>query len=94
MAKQHVKQYTVSPAYTGNDKITTYTDGKHEGYSIVSYWETQGYCERLEEEGYTKAYDLDKLLKKMEEAKEEYEMAKRWYKEALPFALVKSEKTK
>ena len=86
-----IKQYTVQPAYTGNDKVTTYIDGISTGYSIMSYWETQGYCNHLEEDGYTKAYDLDELLEEIISAKEAYELAQRRYDEAVPYRLVKPE---
>ena len=85
-----IKQYTISPAYTDNDKVTKYVDGKIIGYEIMSYWEVDGYCNALESEGYIKAYDLDELRKKMEEAEEELRWAKQVYEDAIPFALVKS----
>ena len=39
-----VKQYTVENAYTGNEKVYRYTDGKLELYEVMSYWEVDGYC--------------------------------------------------
>ena len=83
------KQYTVEPAYTGNDKVTKYVDGKKISYEVMSYWETEGYCDALESEGYTKAYDLDKLRENVEKAKDELRWAKQAYDEAVPFALIK-----
>ena len=89
-----IKQYTITHAYTDNDKVTTYVDGVSTGYTIMSYWETAGYCSRLEEEGFSKAYDLDELLEEVVNAKEAYERAQRIYDEAVPFALVKPNEIK
>ena len=52
------KQYTIENAYTGNEKVSRYTDGKLEFYEVMSYWEVDGYCSALENMGYTKAYDV------------------------------------
>ena len=57
------KQYTVENAYTGNEKVSRYTDGKLELYEVMSYWEVDGYCYALENMGYTKAYDVSKYKK-------------------------------
>ena len=84
-----IKQYTVSVAYTGNDKVTKYIDGEPINYKIMSYWETDGYCHALENEGYSRAYDLDELLEELINAKEAYELAQRRYDEAFPFRLIK-----
>ena len=83
-----IKQYVVSPSYTDNYKVTKYVDGKILYYEIMSYWEVDGYCNALEGEGYTKAYDLDKLRKDMEEAENRLR-AKETYENAIPFALMK-----
>lgn len=85
-----IKQYVVSPSYADNYKVTKYVDGKILYYEIMSYWEVDGYCKALEGEGYTKAYDLDELRKKMEEAEDEFRWAKQAYEDAIPFALVKT----
>lgn len=84
-----IKQYTVSVAYTDNDKVTKYIDGKPIDYKIMSYWETSGYCNALEDEGYSRAYDLDELLEELISAKEAYELAQKRYNEAVPFRLIK-----
>lgn len=84
-----IKQYTVSVAYTDNDKVTKYIDGKPIDYKIMSYWETDGYCNALEDEGYIRAYDLDELLEELISAKEAYELAQKRYDEAVPFRLIK-----
>lgn len=84
-----IKQYTVSVAYTDNDKVTKYIDGKPIDYKIMSYWETNGYCNALEDEGYSRAYDLDELLEELISAKEAYELAQKRYDEAIPFRLIK-----
>ena len=84
-----IKQYTVSVVYTDNDKVTKYIDGKPIDYKIMSYWETNGYCNALEDEGYSRAYDLDELLEELISAKEAYELAQKRYNEAVPFRLIK-----
>ena len=84
-----IKQYTVSVAYTGNDKVTKYIDGEPINYKIMSYLETDGYCNALENEGYSRAYDLDELLEELINAKEAYELAQKRYDEAVPFRLIK-----
>lgn len=84
-----IKQYTVSVAYTDNDKVTKYINGKPIDYKIMSYWETDGYCNALKDEGYSRAYDLDELLEELISAKEAYELAQKRYDEAVPFRLIK-----
>ena len=84
-----IKQYTVSVVYTDNDKVTKYIDGKPIDYKIMSYWETNGYCNALEDEGYIRAYDIDELLEELISAKEAYELAQKRYDEAIPFRLIK-----
>ena len=84
-----IKQYTVSVAYTDNDKVTKYINGKPIDYKIMSYWETDGYCNALEDEGYIRAYDIDELLEELISAKEAYELAQKRYDEAIPFRLIK-----
>ena len=86
-----VKQYTVEEAYTDNDKVSRYTDGKLEYYEVMSYWETQGYCKALESEGYTNAYDMSKAKEKLETAKQEYEDALEFYNMAKANALIGSD---
>lgn len=86
-----IKQYTVSVAYTGNDKVTKYIDGEPINYKIMSYWETDGYCHALENEGYNRAYDLDELLEELINAKEAYELAQRRYNKAIPYKLIKAD---
>ena len=86
-----IKQYTVSVAYTGNDKVTKYIDGEPINYKIMSYWETDGYCNALENEGYNRAYDLDELLEELIDAKEAYELAQRRSNKAIPYKLIKAD---
>lgn len=71
-----MKQYTVEEAYIGNDKITLYDNGKLKSYDIISNYETYYYCKTLERQGYTRAYDVSKYEKEIEEAIEQYNMAK------------------
>ena len=86
-----IKQYTVSVAYTDNDKVTKYIDGEPINYKIMSYWETDGYCHALENEGYNRAYDLDELLEELINANEAYELAQRRYNKAIPYKLIKAD---
>lgn len=86
-----IKQYVISPAYTDNSKVTIYENGVKGSYTIMSDWEVDGYCRRLEEEGYTKAYDLDELMEKLISAKQAYELAQKIYDEAVPYRLIKKE---
>lgn len=86
-----IKQYVVQQAYTDNDKVSKYTDGKLENYSVMSYWQTEGYCKALEEQGYSEAYDLTELREKVETAKQEYEEALEFYNKAKEKALVGTE---
>ena len=81
--KPSVKQYVVIPAYTGNDKVICVEDGRAH-YTIMNDYETHGYTNRLEEEGYTKAayvpaleQEVAVLEKKLEWAKKELEEAKK-----------------
>lgn len=83
-----MKQYTVEEAYSGNMKITKYSNGKEEHYNIVSDWQVSGYCMALEEQGYTRAYDVEKYEQAMNEAKEAYENAKYLYEKAKKNALI------
>lgn len=83
------KQYVIYPAYTDNSRVDTYVDGTRTGCTIVPYWELSGYCKRLEQEGYTKAYDLDELLEEVVSAKEAYEAAQKAYDDAVPHRLIK-----
>lgn len=78
-----IKQYTVEDAYSRNDKITTYENGVPKGYIILSDWETPGYEARLQEEGYTKAYNREELAKKVMELEEELKFWKDFYENIL-----------
>ena len=81
--KPSVKQYVVIPAYTGNDKVICVEDGRAH-YTIMNDYETQGYTNRLEEEGYIKAayvpaleQEIAVLEKKLALANKELEEAKK-----------------
>lgn len=84
-----MKQYTVEEAYSRNVKITRYCNGKEEYYNILSDWQVDGYCMALEEQGYTRAYDVEKYEQAMNEAKEAYENAKYIYEEVRKNPLIK-----
>lgn len=85
-----IKQFVVRPAFDDNETVTTYIDGVSEGFPVTSSrTEIDKYCGRLQEQGYTEAFDLDEMRKEMEILKEAYDLSKRLYDEAIPFALVK-----
>ena len=84
-----IKQYTVENAYPGNEKVSRYTDGELEFYEVMSYWEVDGYCSALESMGYTKAYDVEKYKKELDEVEEEYNWASKRYSMAKENPLVK-----
>ena len=86
-----IKQYTVKQAYTDNDEVSKYIDGKLESSSIMSYWNTEGYCKALEEQGYTKAYDVSEARGELDIAKQEYEDALEYYNMAKANALIGSD---
>ena len=85
------KQYVIRQAYTDNDEVSTYIDGKLENYSVMSYWQTEGYCKALEVQGYSKAYDLSELREQIDVAKQEYEDALEFYNKVKEKALVGTE---
>jgi len=83
------KQYIIENAYTDNEKVTTFINGKLESYDIMSYWEVEGYCRRLESDGYLKAYDVENIEKELEKAKENVKYLEQRYEIAKLDALVK-----
>lgn len=85
----NMKQYTVEEAYTGNDKVTLYNNGKLEFYDIMSLYETDGYCNCLKNQGYTRVYDVSKYEKEMKEAKKNYDFAIEQYNMAKENPLIK-----
>ena len=58
-------------------------------FTKLSYWEVDGYCSALESMGYTKAYDVEKYKKELDEAEEEYNWAAKRYSMAKENPLVK-----
>lgn len=71
-----VKQYITKPAYTGNTTVVLYENCKEINSRIVSDYSLYGYLERLEEEGYERAYDEAYYLAKFKETEEAYYQAK------------------
>ena len=65
-----IKQYIIEDAYTDNEKVTTFINGKLEYYDVMSYYEGEGYCRSLESDGYSKAYDTEKIKEELEKVKE------------------------
>ena len=89
---QTMKQYVVEEAYTGNDKVSKYVDGKCVGWDVMSNYNTTGYCNALKSEGYEEAFDLEAFQKRVEEAKESYEDALKAYERAKKSPLLKNNK--
>ena len=83
------KQYIIEDAYTDNEKVTTFINGKQESYDVMSYWEVEGYCRRLESDGYSKAYDVEKIKEELEKAKENVNYFEQQYEIAKLNALIK-----
>ena len=83
-----IKQYVVQQAYVKNDKVSKYIDGKLESSSVMFYWQTEEYCKSLEEQGYSKAYDVVELRAEIEVMKQEYEDALEFYNKVKDKAVV------
>lgn len=78
-----MKQYVVMPAYSGNYHIICVEDGKIGSDTIQSYYDMTGYCEALENMGYTKAYFVPEAKKELEKAKRAYLLAQQVYDTAI-----------
>jgi hypothetical protein len=80
----NMKQYVITPAYTGNDHVICVNNGKVESDTIVAYYELQGYTSALENMGYERAEyvpafeaDVKNAQKALDIAKEALENAKK-----------------
>ena len=71
MSKNNIMQYTVEFAYLDNYVVTRYANGERIGSRILAYCELDGYTEYLEDQGYTKAYDVEKVMEEYFEALEQ-----------------------
>lgn len=78
-----MKQYVIIPAYSGNYHIICVEDGKITSNTIKAYYDMTGYCEALEEMGYTKAYFVPEAKKALDEAKQAYLLAQQAYDTAI-----------
>lgn len=83
-----MKQYTIEDAYTGNVGIRCYNNGKEVDYEIVNDYNIQGYCSVLENQGYTRAYDVKKYQELVNEAEENLKWAIEDYERALNSPLI------
>jgi len=79
----------VENAYTDNEKVTTLINGKLESYDVMSYLEIEGYCRRLESDGYSKAYDVEKIKEELEKARVDIKYLEQQYEIAKLNALIK-----
>ena len=77
-----MKQYVITPAYTGNDHVICVNNGKVESDTIVACYELQGYTSALENMGYERAEYVPALEAKVKKAQEKLE----WAKESLEAA--------
>ena len=84
-----IKQYIIEDAYTDNEKVTTFINGKLESYDVISYYEVEGYCRKLESDGYSKAYDTEKIKEELEKAKENVNYLEQQWEIAKLSALIK-----
>lgn len=73
-------QYIIKPAYTGHSSISRYDDGKFIDYDIVHDYQVDGYTQALENMGYERAYNLTYYERKLREAQENFELAKKAFK--------------
>ena len=71
-----MKQYVITPAYTGNDHVICVNNGKIESDHIVAYYELQGYTSALENMGYERAEYVPALEAEVKKAQKELNMAK------------------
>lgn len=86
-----MKQYVITPAYTGNDHVICVNNGKVESDTIVAYYELQGYTNALENMGYERAEYVPALEAKVKKAQEELEWAQEALKDAFRHPLKISE---
>lgn len=83
------KQYVLKRGvYPDNDEVVLYVNGKFEGSSIMNFWETEGYCRAIEEQGYTCAYDLKALKAELDVLEAEYTDMKKYYESVKDEALI------
>lgn len=87
-----VKQYTIEVAYSSNTRVNMYEDGILTNYEIISDWNLLGYLDRIEDEGYEKAYDIRKYKNALKEAEERYNMNKEALERAMKNPLIGSDK--
>lgn len=84
----NTKQYTIEEVYTDNKKVSRYVNGQLEFSEIMSYWEVEGYCRELENEGYYEAYNVEKYKEQLESAENEYKWALEAYEMAKKSPLI------
>lgn len=86
-----MKQYVVKEAYTGNYHVLQYVDGVLETHDIINSYALPGYIQAIENAGYTRACYEPEYLKKLEQAKEDYDFAVSQYEFAKEHSLVLSD---
>ena len=76
------RQYTVEDSFTNHYSVKRYENGKLCGEQIVPYYELDGCILTLENFGYERAFSVVLCKKLLDEAKEQYEIAKSLYETA------------
>lgn len=85
------KQYVVKEAYTDNYCVLQYEDGKLTNYTIIAYYEVDGYLTSLQNMGYTQAYYVPEYKAKVDELRRELNHAISEYENAVKNPLIWSD---
>lgn len=75
-----VKQYVVQKAYTGNNRVLRYVNGKYEDGEIITDYNICGYINALENMGYERAYYEKEFTARIKNLEKELAEAKRQYR--------------
>lgn len=81
------KQYIVEPAYHGNHIVLMYVNGQLKHEEIVSGHSLDAYTSSVENLGYTRAYYIPVLERRLEKAYAAYREAVEAYEKAKPYQL-------
>lgn len=70
-----MKQYVVSYAYAGSTKVSLYEDGKFLFANVIADYALESYLRFLEDDGHTRAFDVQKAQEELDVAREAYTRA-------------------